>query len=902
MSDWHRRVELLYQGALDEPPERRREFVRSGSHGDDALQREVEELLQCYEAAVGNFLNDPAHRLKAITDAAAALPERIARYRILEKIGEGGMGTVYRAEQDNPRREVALKVVRPGITRAESLRRFEMEAAILGRLRHPGIAQIHEAGMEDGPGGPRPYFAMELIEGSPLKTFVQRRQLDTQARLELFALVCDAVHYAHQKGVIHRDLKPANILVVEGDAEHADSVRGSHRGFGPPPVLNAKRQGFLRAFPKILDFGIARVTDSDLQATTMHTHAGQVVGTLPYMSPEQVGGDIGDVDTRSDVYALGVILYELLSGRVPFDVADKSIASAARTISEVEPVPLSTIDRALRGDLNTIVLTCLEKQPQRRYPSASDLAADLRRFLEQRPISARPASTMYQLRKFARRNKGTVIGLAAAVVILVGGLIGTSYGLAQAVRARTVAEKSEQAAIAARNDAQAVTEFLAQMLRDVSPQSRQDNATVQDVLDRAATTLGQQFLGRPYVEAEVRYALGWSYASQGLLDQARTHLAEAAALYHRAKGERAPETLKALTSLAIVLSEKGEHNKSEAQTKANLEVQRRVLGEEDGRTLLTMVALARALMDQGRYAEAEPLLRKAGQAQCRQRGDEHIETLETMNVLGLALYFQGRYAEAEKLHRQTLEIRQRVFGEEHSTTRSSRHNLANAVNAQGRFAEAEELHRRNLAENRRLLGDEHRRTLVSLDDLARNLCDQYRFAEAEAMSRQALEGLRRTFGKNHPDTLEAMQNLAIAVQHQGRFSEAEGLHQAAFEEYRRLWGVEHPVTLIAMVNLGWVYADGGPINKAEPLLREALEANNRLLGPDHPATIKSMDAWGALLAKLDRVVEAESSIKDTIERSERVLGPEHPQTRRARERLANLYVLKKRLNETEPRP
>lgn len=330
----------------------------------------------------------------------------IGHYRIIRTIGQGGMGTVYEAEQDRPRRTVALKVVRAGLATPKMMRRFELESQVLGRLQHIGIAQVYEAGTADAGQGPQPFFAMEFIRGRLLNDFAGADNLGTRARLELMAKVCDAVHYAHQKGVIHRDLKPGNILVDDTGQ------------------------------PKILDFGVARATDSDVQVTTLQTDVGQIVGTLAYMSPEQVAADPAELDIRSDVYALGVICYELLAGRLPLDVSRKMIHEAARTIQEDDPAPLSTYNRVFRGDVETIVAKALEKEKGRRYASAAELAADLRRYLQDEPIVARPASTTYQLRKFAKRNKGLVGGVVAAFIIMVIASVVSVTLAVQAHRAR----------------------------------------------------------------------------------------------------------------------------------------------------------------------------------------------------------------------------------------------------------------------------------------------------------------------------------------------------------------------------------------------------------------------------------------------------------------------------------
>jgi serine/threonine protein kinase len=396
-------IEKLYHEALELDRNRQTDFLQEACGADESLRLEVESLL-AYRSQAVDFIELPAMKLAAealardeagLRPAATWLPPHIGRYRVLRLLDEGGMGVVYEAEQEQPRRIVALKVIKPGMASFQVLRRFEQESLALARLQHPGIAQIYEAGAADTGFGPQPYFAMELIQGRSLLDYAEEHRLNTRQRLELMAKICDGVEHAHQRGIIHRDLKPGNILVDETGQ------------------------------PKILDFGVARLTDSDAEATRQ-TDMGQLVGTLAYISPEQVLADPLELDTRSDVYALGVILYELLAGRLPYNLS-RQPHEAVRTIREEDPAPLSSVSRLYRGDIETIAAKALEKDKGRRYASAAALAADLQRYLNDEPIAARPASASYQLRKFARRHKALVGGIAAVFVVLVAGIVASAW-------------------------------------------------------------------------------------------------------------------------------------------------------------------------------------------------------------------------------------------------------------------------------------------------------------------------------------------------------------------------------------------------------------------------------------------------------------------------------------------
>ena len=402
----HQRVREIAQRIAAAPQDQRRALLEQECEGDRVLRSRVEMMLLRQDQQVtmdGPVKSDDAPELPA--------PQRIGSYAVRRLLGEGGMGVVYLAEQDRPRRTVALKVIRPGLLTPRMLRRFELESETLAKLQHPGIASIFEAATHESAFGPQPYFAMELVEGRSLTLYAFERKLGLKDRLELFRKVCDAVQHAHQKGVVHRDLKPGNILVTAAGE------------------------------PKVLDFGIARATDNSAPAgATLRTEAGTLVGTLPYMSPEQVH-DPSSVDVRSDVYTLGVILFELITGKLPHSLDTQTLPEAVRIISEAEAPSVKAIDRSIPSDVATIVSKAMEKDRTRRYQSASDLSADIGRFLHNEPILARPPSRAYRVRKFVRRNRALVAGVSLAFIALVAGVIGTAWQAAEATRLQLRSEQ-----------------------------------------------------------------------------------------------------------------------------------------------------------------------------------------------------------------------------------------------------------------------------------------------------------------------------------------------------------------------------------------------------------------------------------------------------------------------------
>jgi tetratricopeptide (TPR) repeat protein/tRNA A-37 threonylcarbamoyl transferase component Bud32 len=635
---------------------------------------------------------------------------RISRYRIRREIASGGMGTVYEAVQEQPHRTVALKVMRRGVTSRAALRRFEYESQILARLRHSNIAQVYEAGTHDDGSGGVPFFAMEYIPGArTLTEHAADNKLDTHQRLELFVKVCDAVQHGHQKGIIHRDLKPSNIL-VDSEGE-----------------------------PKIIDFGVARATDSDMAVTTLQTDVGQLIGTLQYMSPEQCAADPHDLDSRSDVYALGIVLYELLCGNLPYDISGVPVIEAARVIREQTPTRPSAINRTLRGDLETIVLKALDKDRARRYQSAADLGADIGRYLGDQPIVARPPSALYQLRKFAQRNKLLVGGVVTLIVVLAAAVaVSTHFAFGQTRQAKI---------------ARAVSDFLTEDLLGAAAEQiphapKGEDVRVRDLLDDAATRLdeaagpGGRFEDEPLVEASIRATLAETYRLLGQLNESEPHAVTALDLRTRILGEKHPDTLWSMKHLVSLYFDQGRRPEAEPLCVKNLELCRSVLGNDHPLTLRCMNSLGSLRIAQGRLNEALPLYEETLAGRRQVLGAEHPRTIWSMNNLAVLYGYMGRYDAAEQLHLETLQLRRRLVGEEHQNTLNSLSNLADLYRQQGRHAEAEPLYEQMLPVSKRVLGEDQPYTLSCMEDLAHVYWSQGRYREAEPLFREVL-GLRR---------------------------------------------------------------------------------------------------------------------------------------------------------------
>jgi eukaryotic-like serine/threonine-protein kinase len=773
---------------------------------------------------------------------------RVGDFVLRELLGRGGMGTVFLAEQLEPvRRQVALKLLKGSLDESRHVARFAVEQQALARMSHPAIAQVYDAGTTaDG----RPFLAMELVPGRPITEFCDQNALDLRQRLELLVKVCHGVQHAHQKGLIHRDLKPGNILVTEIDR---------------------------RPSPKIIDFGIATaVRATDAAPPRRHRRERDWAGTPQYMSPEQAGSGEVDLDTRTDVYSLGAILYALLTGEPHVDpeaisrTTTRGELRSLLTSAEVEP-PSRRIAREgaaasalpdlrqatslqrrrlLRqvGEVDWIVLRALAPAPDDRYPTAAALAEDLEAFLAGARVEAVPPTVRYRLRTFTRRHRALLLGGGAVAAALVAGITLATWGLLQARQQRdhALAAQAQTRVEAAKSER--VAAFTQQMLAGVDPAQAgaQDKTLLLGILGEASAKIDQELAGEPEVAAAIHHTIGTTYHALGDYSRAAEHFGASLKLREQTLGRGHPESLETLASLALT--------------------RRR----------------------QSRFEEAEELYVEAVEGLRATRGGQHPDTLSAMANLGGLYLWLGRFAEAERLFLEAAEGSRRVLGPDHRDTLTAINNLALVYSDQGRRDEAEPLYLEVLARSRRVLGPDHPDTLNSLNNLAAHYEVQGKLAEAEELYREAIDRSGRVLGPEHPDTLYLRNNLAVLHVAQGRHADAEALHRQVLAESRRVLGAEHFDTLNSANNLGYLYTETGRHAEAAEVLAEAATAARRGLSEDTVLRGIIFNNYGMALANLERLAEAAAALGEAHEVFTRSLGPDHQRTRATAERLAEL--------------
>ena len=682
----------------------------------------------------------------------------IGRYQLVEKLGEGGMGQVWLAEQTVPvRRQVALKLIKVGMYDDSVLQRFQAERQSLAIMNHPSIAKIFDAGTT--PDG-QPYFVMEFVPGNPITDYCDQKKLNIHHRLELFTKVCEAVQHAHQKAIIHRDLKPANILIVEMDG---------------------------KATPRIIDFGVAKAITGGSSSDANVTQVGGWVGTPGYMSPEQMDSVVEDIDTRTDVYSLGVILYVLLAGFLPFDAKEwhkQPLSEVLRKLREDDPPTPSAkvrresefstaaakvrgsqpkqLARMLQGDLDWITMKALEKDRARRYATPSNLAADIERYLNDEPIAARPASAGYRLQKYMQRHR-VAVGVATGLFLLLVG-----FAIVESIQVRRVSRERDRAG--------RVTEFMTNMFKISNPsESHGNNVTAREILDKASNNIHSGLNQDPELQAQMMEVMGNVYINLGLYRQAQSLLEPALEIRRRILGRKNADTAASMTSLAWLLEREGRPAAAEKLQREALEIDRQTLGRENPLTLTLMGNLASSLADQRRNQEAEKLQTETLNLERRVLGAESNSTLATMSNLALTYMHEGRYADAEKLERQAVDTRRRVFGPDNPDVLTGNYSLGVILFYENRFADSETLLRQTELDESRVLGPNHPETLKTMEVLGDDLAGEHHYGDAGKMERQVLDAHLRTLGLDDRVTADDRYTLAGYMAHEGKREEALSL-------------------------------------------------------------------------------------------------------------------------------
>jgi len=885
------RIRRLSEAALERAPAEREAYLDGIAESD--LREEVAALLASHRSDTTSEADGRAPGATVLEpDAVQSFeekltPSRVGPYRNLREIGEGGMGVVYEALQEAPvRRRVALKLIKWGMDTREVIARFESERQALALMNHPNIASVYDAGATDEG---RPYFAMELVPGVPVTEYCDRERLPIRSRLDLFLQICDGVQHAHQKGIIHRDIKPTNVLVVVVDGK---------------PV------------PKLIDFGVAKATSRRLTERTLETAHGQLVGTPEYMSPEQAELTNLDVDTRTDVYSLGVLLYELLVGAQPFDgagVARVGFAEIQRRLREDEPplpstrvgglgekstvsaanrrLEVQTLERQLRGDLDWITIKALEKDRARRYPSPSELAADIGRYLRFEPVLASPPSRAYRFGKFVRRHRVGVAAVALVLLALSLGIVGTTLGLIEA-------RNAQRKALGEAAKATAVHEFLRDTLGSADPfEGSGRDVTVVEMLDDAATRIGESFDDEPEIEAAVRNAVGLTYLNLGRHEDAEPLLRTALDL-RRSAGDSL-DLAESLNAIARLHHAKGDYTEARTAAEEGLAMRRRILGDRHPAVAESLHYVAAITNDQGDYPRAEALSRESLSIRRAAFAGPHLRVAESLDGLSSALAAQGKLDEAEEAHRESLEILKRLYGSEHLQVAVNLSSLGRLLSSKGDHRPAEAVLREALPILRRELGDEHEQVALALTHLATVLQDKGEYREAEELFREALSIRKRLFGAEHPRIAESVNNLGVLFLNMDELDAAQPFFLEALAMNRSLYGEEHPNISDNLNNLAIVYRGKGDYRAAEEMFLAVLELDRKQLGEGHPYVHATINNLAGLYSRMGDLARAESEHRRALALQESALPEGHWQIANTRSLLGAVLTKAGRFAEAE---
>ncbi len=843
---WEREQELLH-GALEQEPPAREAWLRAAVAGDEALLADVTSLLAAHQA--GGLLGEVAGPPRLYGLAA----DHVGPYRILRPLGAGGMGAVFLAERttSDVTQVVALKLLRADYAAPQLMERFIAERRILARLEHPGIARLIDAGQ--APDG-EPYFAMEFVEGTDLITWARQRRLRIDERLRLMLAVCRAVEYAHRQLVVHRDLKPSNILV-------GDDGR-----------------------PRLLDFGIAKLLEPDpggpAATRTLHWL------TPDYASPEQVRGE--PVGTASDVYSLGVLLYELLADRRPFELDQLSPAAMEQVICHV--VPLRPSERAessgrlLRGDLDTIVMKALAKEPERRYDSVQALDEDLRRYLDSEPVRARPDTLVYRTTMFVRRHRAAALGALLVLASLVGGLVAVRRQAQEAERARDRAEEALQSS-------QQVSAFLVDMFQTSDARNALADSAAPRAIAHRGVERAEALAAQPIVQARILDALGLVYIGLGQYDTAHALIARGLDQRRTGLGPRDMDVAESLRHLARVERIRSHYSDAEVALREALTIQQEVARNDPAAEIAIVEDLAFLSPYLGSEDESERYRRQALDLTRRYYPDDAARIAERTIQLALILGRRGEYAEAARLMREAIAARRSALGAGAWQTAQAMVQLGDILHDMpAPTAEAESLYRQALRITRAALGDTHLELVHGLGSLAELLRDDGRYAEAERLIRETLDLRRRTLGGDNPAVAESMERLVPLLANEGRFTEAEQLARDSRALWLRTVGPEHTTIAGNIVTLALLRDAEGHTVQAESLMRQAIAMRTRLFSPGHVLIGVHLSVLGPILAREGRLADAESTLVKALAILRAHQRPTHSDVRHTHERLAAVYA------------